>query len=803
MIKINSVQIKGLRGIKDEIDFDLAGKSLLLYGNNGTGKSSITDAFEWFYHNRIDHLANREIDFTTSMRNKFLAEKEMAYVRMSYTNNALNCEKTLSEKKAKENYSNPDAEFLSYLEKSKKETFVLRYSDMVRFIIASKKDRLHELSAIIGYSDVTKMRSELYSTYNTLCKEEKNKGYDNRISLQQAKIIEKLNENITSDAQYFKAIEREIKAINIDKVISTYSDIDEIMNMIKTPEDSQLIEVEASYGKIIDLINQLVSSLETLTNTYSEFHRIHTALSCDASSLKKLKLQRLLIDGLEVLEKNIIEGEICPLCLQSKQKVELIDDIKKRLAELKKYQKEIDSLNELRKDLKKEVNNAKLIYRQITNESAMKITGNKNLLSKVSSISELLIHYENRLQVEIFSDTKLTEPEENTWNDVLQKAITECKSKQQKIGKDKKGNVKFEIASKIENSKDAFTAIKQITTEREVLRQQIDTLKSIYNEFVEKQRNCLQQFLDQLTEEINKTYVFMNPNENITDIKIVPVEKKEELDGLTLNYRFYGSEESPPHMYLSESHLNCLGIAFYLTSVIAFNKTNQFFILDDVISSFDTQHRLNFARLLIDKFRDYQIIMLTHERDWYELMKQMVKGKNWIVKEIKWHETEGPYLDLPLLDQRTRIENKINAGDDTGLGNDIRIYLEHLLKDIVYNLEAKVKFQYNDQNEKRMAYELLTVLKSRINKSGSEDCANIKNAVQNVLDCSFVANIASHDSNVTVNIDDLTVVWKEIKNLENNVFCMSCNSFIAIRHYDDVNKQIRCKCGKIALGFKK
>ena len=195
--------------------------------------------------------------------------------------------------------------------------------------------------------------------------------------------------------------------------------------------------------------------------------------------------------------------------------------------------------------------------------------------------------------------------------------------------------------------------------------------------------------------------------------------------------------------------------------------------------------------------------MLTHERDWYELMKQMVKGKNWIVKEIKWHETEGPYLDLPLLDQRTRIENKINAGDDTGLGNDIRIYLEHLLKDIVYNLEAKVKFQYNDQNEKRMAYELLTVLKSRINKSGSEDCANIKNAVQNVLDCSFVANIASHDSNVTVNIDDLTVVWKEIKNLENNVFCMSCNSFIAIRHYDDVNKQIRCKCGKIALGFKK
>jgi chromosome segregation ATPase len=35
---------------------------LLAYGDNGSGKSSITDAIEWFYNDKIEHLAKAEIE---------------------------------------------------------------------------------------------------------------------------------------------------------------------------------------------------------------------------------------------------------------------------------------------------------------------------------------------------------------------------------------------------------------------------------------------------------------------------------------------------------------------------------------------------------------------------------------------------------------------------------------------------------------------------------------------------------------------------------------------------------------------
>ena len=74
MNKIKSVKINGIRGIKEPLNLQLDQGSLLLFGENGSGKSSITDAFEWFYTNRIQHLVSEEIGRSglEGLRNIFL-----------------------------------------------------------------------------------------------------------------------------------------------------------------------------------------------------------------------------------------------------------------------------------------------------------------------------------------------------------------------------------------------------------------------------------------------------------------------------------------------------------------------------------------------------------------------------------------------------------------------------------------------------------------------------------------------------------------------------------------------------------
>ena len=73
----------------------------------------------------------------------------------------------------------------------------------------------------------------------------------------------------------------------------------------------------------------------------------------------------------------------------------------------------------------------------------------------------------------------------------------------------------------------------------------------------------------------------MNPGELFDDIRIDTLGEDDELNGITIKYKYKGEWVFPPQKYFSESHLNCFGISFFLASVIAFNKENKFLIFDD------------------------------------------------------------------------------------------------------------------------------------------------------------------------------------------------------------------------------
>ena len=55
--KIKNITIKGLRGVQETLTLPLSEKSILIYGDNGTGKSSISDSIEWFFNDKVRHLS--------------------------------------------------------------------------------------------------------------------------------------------------------------------------------------------------------------------------------------------------------------------------------------------------------------------------------------------------------------------------------------------------------------------------------------------------------------------------------------------------------------------------------------------------------------------------------------------------------------------------------------------------------------------------------------------------------------------------------------------------------------------------
>src|ERR1035437_1612106 len=86
---IDEIHISGLRGIRTSLNLKLEGKNLILFGENGTGKSSIIDSIELSISGELQRLCGESI--TTKVYAKNINcdhyETELIYLDKSNSNN--------------------------------------------------------------------------------------------------------------------------------------------------------------------------------------------------------------------------------------------------------------------------------------------------------------------------------------------------------------------------------------------------------------------------------------------------------------------------------------------------------------------------------------------------------------------------------------------------------------------------------------------------------------------------------------------------------------------------------------------
>jgi len=809
MAKIKSIALSGFRGVRNSLEINLeSSKSLLLYGDNGSGKSSISDAFEWFYKDKVEHLSKEEIGTKgiDALRNIFLPEDKAAVVELKFADSRYDASKKLYLKKAKlaSESSNSTPDFSQYLNSSLAENLFLRYKDLLRFILATKAQKLEELSQIIGYSEVTKAKSALKKGVNELKKELKLRNFESQISIKQRLLVEQLGQTISNDAQYFSAIKELIAPIGLAVEVKDDKSLDAVLELIKKPEDKDAILNQASYERAIEALSNFGTLTGSILLSYDKFSVKYNAIVNDIEKLNRINLETLLAEGLTVLNKRIIEDDKCPLCLQNKDRETLIDELKRRVEELTLIKKDKDDSEEEQKTTLKLLQSA---IAEIDIALKEKATLKAEHTETRKTIEQIKLSLSNSLdslrKVSLRNRDELSAPNKFLiFDDVmLKKAITEFANEKANISAKGINDIRFTANSKISLTRQAYREMKDLKTEAEKYQKQMQSMELIFTNFIKKQKEGLTAFLKAISKDINELYLYMNEAEKVDEIELIPMGDEEDFEGITIQFKFHGEVVSPPDKYLSESHLNCLGICLFLSSVKTFNKINKFFILDDVISSFDRNHRGRFAHLLKEKFPDYQILLFTHEKDWFDYVANMVKGTNWLIKKTTWNFEQGASIEIPLITVQDRIEAKINKSDTSELGNLIRQYLERLLKEICFALEVKFKFLFNDKNEARMFNELFSELKAKLNERQCTIRTHV--VLDRVASSAFLGNVTSHDNEFSEGIEDLKMFYRDVRELESLLRCNTCKKLISKRHYDDVKNQIRCSCGQLNYDWKK
>lgn len=156
-----------------------------------------------------------------------------------------------------------------------------------------------------------------------------------------------------------------------------------------------------------------------------------------------------------------------------------------------------------------------------------------------------------------------------------------------------------------------------------------------------------------------------------------------------------------PSEFLNEARLTAVGLCLYLAGMsqsIPPKRTNgstypRLLILDDVLLSLDMAHRLPLIQLLKSAhFKDWQILLLTHDRAWYEIAKQQLEG--WAHHEL-FAQRVGNY-DQPIL--RTDQDHLMQAIDFLEQGHvkaaavHVRTKFELVLKWACHELGLAVKY---------------------------------------------------------------------------------------------------------------
>lgn len=805
--RIKKLSITGLRGVQKTMELLLSEKSILLYGDNGTGKSSISDSLEWFYNDSVLHLSGSEIDLKEALRNANLSDADVSSVELEFTKSTINSNRTLSSKKGKLNadYSNKSTDFTDYLNKSKSENLILRYQFLTDFIDKTKGDKLKSLSDIIGYAEVNKAKEVLKKSFNSLKTELKTQNYETLINNEKKILIEKINAAVSEEKDLITKINEIVLPLKLGDEAKSIQDIDKLLLFLQAPANTKSLNelrfVETCQSTITTLKGESNLLNKEYANYYTEFKKI----ADDVQSIMQVFFAELLKAGSTVIEKKYHKDETCPLCLLPKSKEDLLLEIQSRLKQIEESAKKKAAFDSAKQTVTKLASERIKRLEVLRADAHYTEKANGQIKIGVDGLITKLTDYEKNGNEKVTSGKMISDAKDLNFTDDDFEILTSITARTIAIQEELKKDNKAILFSNISSAKDAFLRIKNFEKEKEVIEKQKASMEIIYNEFVKKQKEGLEDFIAKVSDKINEFYQFMNPGEQFQELRIVTIGEDDELTGITIEYKYNGNWVSPPQKYFSESHLNCFGLAFFLASVEEYNHENEFILLDDVISSFDTSHRKKFADLLFEKFSNRQIILLTHEDQWYQYVSQLAKRKGWLIKEIKWSDIEGTQIDAEPNELREQIEANLAKGNVALIGNPMRKYLEHTLKDICVNLEVKVDFRFNELNEKRMPDELLNELKSRINKCSNELKAQMS-VIDRIVNSNILGNLLSHDNPFSPKIGDLKAFWADFLEMEKLFYCQdsACKKpIVSMKNYDTVAKKVRCSCDKTKYDWKK
>lgn len=194
------------------------------------------------------------------------------------------------------------------------------------------------------------------------------------------------------------------------------------------------------------------------------------------------------------------------------------------------------------------------------------------------------------------------------------------------------------------------------------------------------------KFVDDVLKEISgeteRLYSKLHPNEEIGKIRLALDPNR--IGSLHLRGDFHTEKDVPPQSLFSESHLDTLGFCVFLALAKKYKSEDTIVILDDVVTSVDRGHLDRFIELLHEEEQHFsQFIVTTHYQPWRDRYRfhRAPGGKVHFIELRAWSlgtgiRVQGMKLSLDEL----RLVMSANPFDRQAVASKAGIFLENMLE---------------------------------------------------------------------------------------------------------------------------
>lgn len=582
-IRIEQLTLTGFRGATCPVtvDFDKNKYATLVFGENGTGKSTIVDAIDFVCNGQygsITELSSTKKSHVVAVS----AKPKDLKVTLLAGGESWTATHGTGGVQCKGPNKNPSAK-------------ILRRSQLLRVVNAKPKDRYDALRDFIAVPNVQKCEDELREAVKTA---KNNLEEAARAKAQAYESLEKLWRDEGSPSPGAELWGRAQAAENIDQLKARLDETKQVADKI-----SAYIQ---AFDSVVEAEQTVATIAEKLITAEQALRAAERAVSAESGSLVDV-----LADARAYLADNP-GATACPVCEQPIKPDELANRIAERLAQLNDLVAAKEEVEKRRSDL--------------ASKEGVANSERKKLISKGARLAELLktttLTEAAALEVDWVLFSRLLDSE--VPDDDSEK-LDQAKSLRQAISP---------LQDSITSKQDALdTQIKQYNAikghvetidEKSKAATDFDRLHkrlAAIHKVVEKERKAyVTGVLDAVSDTVESMYSRLHPDEDLGGIRLYL--KPNVIGSLEFDAKFQSVQDVPPQAYYSESHLDTLGICVFLALAQHFSDGSTIVVLDDVITSVDEAHMERFIQLLHDEADKFnQLIITTHYRPWRDRYK--------------------------------------------------------------------------------------------------------------------------------------------------------------------------------------